>query len=309
MITRVTQRMLTGQALGSIETASTRMAAAQEQMTTGRKLNRPSDSPSDTTVALKARSGIAEQQQYQRNAQDGVAWLSTTDNAIQSATSQMQRAYTLAVQGANTASNGTTAEGAIADEIDQIKQSMLGLANTQYLGRPVFGGTATGGAAFALSDPTDPTSAVSYVGDTGSVSRRVGTGTVVRVDTDGASVFGSTAGGSTDNVFAHLDALSTALRSTPTDTDGINTAITNLQSDMTRLSGAAANEGARMNQINGAVNVAQDSTLALQKVQSDVEDVDVAEATINMQTQTNAYQAALMAVSKTSQQSLLDFLS
>jgi flagellar hook-associated protein 3 FlgL len=47
----------------------------------------------------------------------------------------------------------------------------------------------------------------------------------------------------------------------------------------------------------------------MQKAQSDAEDVDVAEATINLQTQSNAYQAALMAVSKTSQRSLLDFLS
>lgn len=300
MITRVTQRMLTGRELTSVETASTRMSKAQEQMTTGRKLNRPSDGPSDTTVALKARSGVAQQQQFQRNAQDGIAWLSTIDTALQTSNSMLNRAYTLAVQGANTASNGSSAGEALADEIDQIRQSVLGIANTQYLDRPIFGGTGTSGAAFA-ADPADPTK-ITYAGDDGTVNRRVGTDTVVRVDSSGKAVFGQDGA----NVFDDLDSLSKALRSG--DSAGIRAGIAAMQKDMTRISSALADEGARMNQINGAVNVAQDNTLALQKVQSDVEDVDIAEATITMQTQTNAYQAALMAVSKTSQQSLLDFL-
>jgi len=313
MITRVTQRMLTGQALSSVETASTRMANAQEQMTTGRKLNRPSDGPADTTVALKARTGVTQQTQYQRNAQDGLGWLSTVDTALQQSNSLVNRAYVLALQGANTASNGPTAEDALADEVDQLKQGLLSLANTQYLGRPVFGGTTAGGSAFTLSSTqaTDangapikdangnPVYQVQYAGDSGSVSRRVGADTVVRVDSDGQKAFG--------DVFDQLDQLSASLRAG--QEDGIQSGISAMQDAMTRLSAATADEGARTNQINTAVNVAQDSTLALQKVQSDAEDIDVAEATINLQTQSNAYQAALMAVSKTSQQSLLDFLS
>lgn len=312
MITRVTQRMMTSQSLGSVQSSLVRLSAAQEQLSTGKRINRPSDDPIGTSTALQARAGVAEQTQYQRNAQDGVAWLTTIDNTIQSATSQMQRAYTLAVQGANTASNGGTAESSLADEVDQIKQSVLALANTQYLGRPVFGGTTTVGKAFDEVTTTESgatTTSIQYVGDDGSVSRRVGTDTVVRVDSDGRDVFGTTADGSTDNVFAHLDALSTALRADPADSSAINDALGNLTSDITRLSSAAANEGARMNQINQASTVASANQLAMQKTQSDVEDVDVAEAVINMQTQSNAYQAALMAVGKTSQQSLLDFLS
>lgn len=319
MITRVTQRMLTGQALSSIETASTRMTAAQEQMTTGRRINRPSDDPTGTTVALKARTGITQQTQYQRNAQDGLGWLSTVDTSLQQANSLVNRAYVLAVQGANTASNGSTAESALADEVDQIKQSLMGIANTKYLGSPVFGGTTTGGSAFALSttQATDangapitdasgnPVYAVQYAGDTGSVSRRVGDNTVVRVDSSGTAAFGDPSTGS--SVFDELDKLSAALRSG--DNDAISAGITSMQTAMSNLSAASADEGARMNQINSAVSVSQDSTLALQKTQSDVEDVDVAQATINLQTQSTAYQAALMAVSKTSQRSLLDFLS
>jgi flagellar hook-associated protein 3 FlgL len=315
MITRVTQRMLSGRELSSVELAATRMASAQEQMTTGRRINRPSDDPSGTNVALRARSGITEQSQYQRNANDGIGWLSATDSALQSANSLVKRAYTLALQGANTASNGQTAEDALAAEIDQIKQSLVSVANTQYLGRPVFGGTTAGQSAFASVQATNadgtpkvdgdgnPVYTIQYAGDDGSVSRRVGDGATVRVDTSGTSVFG--ADGS--NVFDQLDQLAAALRSS--DSTGIQHGISAMQDAMTAISGASADEGARTNRINSALSVSQDATLALQKVKSNAEDVDIAEATINMQTQTTAYQAALMAVSKTSQQSLLDFLS
>jgi flagellar hook-associated protein 3 FlgL len=305
MITRVTQRMMTERSLTSVETGLNRMSQAQEQLSTGKRINRPSDDPTGTTTALRARAAVAEQAQYQRNAQDGVAWLTTIDSAIQGVSSEVQRAYTLAIQGANTGSNGATAENAIADEIDQIKQGVLSLANTAYLGRPVFGGTTTGSVAFQA----DASGTVTYAGNgntaDGEVNRRVGADTVVRVDSDGTKVFGDDG----DSVFDHLDQLSQALRANPADSTQIQASIGKLHDDLTRLSSAAANEGARMNQITQASNVASANQLAMQKAQSDAEDVDVAEATINLQTQSNAYQAALMAVSKTSQRSLLDFLS
>ena len=311
MITRVTQHMLVGRELSSIGSASTRMAAAQEQMTTGRRINRPSDAPADTTVALKSRSGISQNEQYQRNAQDGTAWLSTIDTSLNSLQSMVRRAYTLAVAGANTATNGPTSEGANADEVDQILQSVIGLSNSTYLGRPVFGGTTTGDAAYQqVPDPSDPTkTVVTYAGDDGTVQRRVGDSTVVRVDSQGSSVFGlasNQTGATGDSIFDHLQQLSTALRGG--DGAGIEKAIADLTKDQSQISTAQANEGARMKQLDTATNVSMDTTLALQKVKSDVEDVDVAEATINMQSMTAAYQAALMAVGKSTQQSLLDFL-
>ena len=133
----------------------------------------------------------------------------------------------------------------------------------------------------------------------------VGDGTVVRVDSSATAVFGdgTSAGG---DVFQHLQDLSAALRAG--SSSGIETAIGVLQNDMTRFSSALADEGARMNQITAATNVSKDTTLALQTVQTNIEDVDIAQATINLQTQNTAYQAALTAVAKTSQQSLLDYL-
>jgi flagellar hook-associated protein 3 FlgL len=294
MITRVTQRMLTQRSLSDVNGGLARMAAVQQQMATGKKINVPSDDPAGTTTAMRIRSSLADQNQYTRNAQDGLAWLTTVDSTLQGITSQVQRAKTLALQGANTGSMSQTSLDAIAAEIQQIRGSVLQQANTTYLGRPVFGGTTSGGVAY---DSTG-----TYVGDSGVVNRRVGNGVQVQVNQDATSTFG--ADGS--NLFNHLDALYTAL--TTGNQAGITQGITDMSTDLDRLSGAAASEGARMNRINQASTMAANAQLSLKSSLSDVEDVDLAQATIDLQTQQTAYQAALAATSKTIQPSLLDFL-
>jgi flagellar hook-associated protein 3 FlgL len=187
-----------------------------------------------------------------------------------------------------------TALDALATEIDQIRQSVLQQANTQYLDRPVFGGTTGGDVAFN-PDGT-------YAGDGGSVTRRIGADVTVRVDADGVATFGPDG----DNVFSHLADLSTALRAG--DASGISTGIDRLGDDLTRLSAAQASEGAQYNRITRASDLASQSVLQLKTSLTDVEDVDLAEATVALQTQELAYKAALAATGKTVQPSLLDFL-
>ena len=141
-----------------------------------------------------------------------------------------------------------------------------------------------------------------YVGDGGTVERRVGDHVTVRVDAGGVETFGENG----DNLFTHLAGLATALRQG--DDAGIQTGLQALTDDLDRLSGAQASEGARYNRIQQASDLATQTQLQLTSSLSDVEDVDIAEATIQLQTREVAYQAALAATSKTIQPSLLDFL-
>ena len=294
-ITRVTQRMMSQRSQYSVQNGLARMAKVQEQLETGRKINRPSDSPSGTTTALRVRSSLADQAQYLRNADDGKAWLGTVDSALAGITSQVQRAQVLAQQGANTGALSQVALDALAAEVDQIRAGVLQQSNTAYLGRPVFGGTTSGGAAF-------DTTTGHYVGDGGVVERRVGSDVTVRVDAGGVETFGP----DDDNLFSHLADLATALRAG--NTAGIQSSIATMGADLTKLSAAMAGEGARYNRITKASDLASQSQLQLKSSLTDVEDIDLAAATIELQTQETAYKAALAAASRTIQPSLLDFL-
>ncbi len=204
-ITRITQNMLTQRSLDSLQAGLGRLAKTQEQLSTGKTINRPSDDPAGAGSAMRLRDTLASTQQHQRNADDGLAWLGLTDSTITSLGDQARAARDVGLQAANDGAMDQTARNALADTIDGLREGMIGTANTTYLGRPVFGGVTGGSVAYDASG--------TYVGTPGTVDRVVGDGVTVRVDTDGRSVLGPTG----DSVLDHLSALSTALRrGTPT---------------------------------------------------------------------------------------------
>jgi flagellar hook-associated protein 3 FlgL len=286
--------MMTAGSIAGIQGNLARMAATQEQMSTGKLLNRPSDNPTDTTAAMRLRDTMAANAQYARNATDGLGWLSQIDSTLGSVTTQVQRAYTLALQGANSGTLGAAALDSLADEVDGIRSSLLADANATYLDRPVFGGVTSGASAYDASG--------AYVGTTGNVTRRIADGVTVDVNVDGPRVFGD---GPT-SVFAELSALSTALRSG--DDAGISAGVTAMQARIDTITSARTSAGVVYQQVQNATNAAADAQLQLKSNLSSIEDVDLAKATIDLQMQQVAYQASLAATAKTVQPSLLDFL-
>jgi flagellar hook-associated protein 3 FlgL len=293
-ITRVTQNMMTQGSLTGMQTSLSRLAKLQEQLSTGRVLNRPSDSPTDTTSAMRIRASLSDVKQYGRNAEDGNGWLSTIDSALTTANDQVLRARDLALQGANEGVAGPTVREALAAEVDQIRAGLVNTANSNYLGRPVFGGITPGGTAY---DATG-----TYVGTPGAVSRVVGDGTTVRVDVDGNTAFGP-AGSS---VFDHLAALSTALRAG--NQAGISASNSALEGDGDRITNTQAEVGSRQNRVQTAIQAASDTELRLRTTLSSVENADLPKTIVDLQMQQVAYQASLGATAKVIQPSLLDFL-
>ncbi len=173
-----------------------------------------------------------------------------------------------------------------------LRDSLLSAANTTYLGRPVFGGTTSGPQAFD--------SAGTYVGDSGQMLRRVADGVQVRVDVP-ASVFGT----GSDQVFAVLDSVVTGLRTNPSTLTGD---LDRLDSTLRTVSTELASVGTRYSQLTSASDAADTQTVDLTSRLSDIEDVDLAKAVIDLQTQSVGYQAALAATARVVQPSLLDFL-
>jgi flagellar hook-associated protein 3 FlgL len=293
-ITRVTQGMMTRHSLAGVQTSLSRLSRLQEQLSTGRVLNRPSDSPADTTSAMRIRSSLTDVRQYGRNAQDGNGWLSILDSALTSAGDQVMRARDLALQGANQGTAGQAARDALAAEVDQIRAGLITTANSDHLGRPVFGGVTPGAKAY---DDTG-----TYVGVPGAVNRTISEGTTVRVDVDGTAAFGPDG----TSVFDHLAALSTALRSG--DQAGISARITALDADRDRIVTTRTDVGSRQNRVETAIQAASDGELQLTTSLSSVENADLPKTVVDLQMQQVAYQAALGATARVLQPSLLDFL-
>lgn len=299
---RMTQGMMSRQAQTGLQTGLNRLAKVQEQLSTGRIINRPSDDPTGATSAMRLRASVAEQRQYVRNANDGLGWLNQADATLSSATDQVRRAYELGVQGVNSVSLGPQAREALATEVDQIRGGLMSTANAKYLDRPVFGGVTAGGVAYAADPVTDVITYQPGAVATAGVLRAVSDGATVRVDVEGPAVFGPDG----DSLFDHLTDLSSALR-TGTAAD-IGTAVGALQADRERVINAQAEIGARTRRVEQARDAATDAELRLTSSLSEVENTDIVKASVDLQLQEVAYQAALSATARVMQPSLLDFL-
>ncbi|WP_298229195.1 flagellar hook-associated protein FlgL [Gryllotalpicola sp.] len=293
MSMRITNQTIYAAQQWRVQSSLQALANAQQAAASGKRITRPSDDPAGTSTALGVRASIAQNDQYSRNITDAQSWTTTTDSALTQTDTLLRKVRDLVVQ----ASNGTTtaaAKSAIADQIDAIKQQLLVQANAKVGGRNAFAGTSSASGAY-------DTTTYAWAGSSSDlVQRRIGQNNVVQVDVNGSNVFGSGA----SSVFADLDGISTTLRANGNPQASLTAIDTRLRS----VESAQATVGSVENAISAANSVQQSRGIALTQQQSDVENVDTAQAAINLTNQNNVYQAALLVSSKTMQTNLMDFL-
>jgi len=300
MYTRITNQTITFSAQRNLQSNKALLDRIQEQGTSRQAINRPSDDPVGTAKSLQVRNAQAANAQYSRNIDDGNGWLGTVDTTLTATTNIMNRIRDLTVQGANDGTMSPTAKQAIATELSSLKDQLLTQANASYLGRPVFAGNTTTGVAF------DPTTYAYNGGPASTVQRRVDANTLVRVDADGAAVFGSVNADPTldTSVFTLIDNIVNDLN---TGTN-IGARLTEIDQRMEAIRGQQAVTGTNQTMLARAEDANASRTVSLETQRSSVEDVDLAKVILDLQTQQTTYQASLAITAKVLQPSLMDFL-
>ncbi|HEX3003028.1 MAG TPA: flagellar hook-associated protein FlgL [Angustibacter sp.] len=291
---RITQSSIAASTLANLQASLARNSRLQEQLSSGKVINRASDSPSGTVSSLALRTQVGANEQYSRNANDAKAWLGTADSTLQSVNSRLQRVRELALSASSTGNMDANSRQAIAAEVTSLRSELMGLANTTYAGRPIFGGTTSGSQAF------DPTT-YAYVGDGGSVVRRLDARSTVDAAASGTAVFGDGA----SSVFTLLDDI--AAHATG-DTSQLAGDLTKLDSRSQQVLQTLTDVGVRYNRADAAVTTADNTVLSLKSTLSGVEDIDLPKTIMDLQLQQTTYQAALSATAKVLQPSLMDFL-
>jgi flagellar hook-associated protein 3 FlgL len=292
--TRVTDQSMTTKALSDLQRSAARGQKLQQQISSGKQLSRPSDSPTGTVTSLQLRGEVRATQQYSRNADDGLGWLGTIQDKLGDASSQVLRVRDLTVQALNSTDTDPGAREALASEIDQVKATLIGESNSTYMNRPVFGGTTSGNVAYDGNGV--------YKGDAGQTTRTVGPNSKVRIETTGPEAFGT---GNTQ-LFQVLTDISKDIRANNTSTLGDD--LTNLDSAHDLLKSTLSDVGARYNRVTQMKQSSEDHLLSVSSQLSDIEDVDLPKAIMELQIQQTSYQAALAATAKVIQPTLNDFL-
>ena len=299
---RITQRAISLTSLQGLNSNLSQLDKLQRQLTSGKVISRPSDSPTGTNSAMLTRRDIAGTEQQARNISDASTFLDGTDSTLQGMSKSIQRIRDLTVQSLNTGSNSAESLQANAAEIRQLRDSLLAQANTVVQGRPLFGGVTSGGSAY--------TAAGAYVGVGGAagvpvypVTRQVSDTEQVRIDLTGPEAFGDPAG---KDLFAVVKDVADHAEA------GDGTALTDdlgaLDAAFTRLTNAMADVGARQSRIDQAESINASRQVSLTAKQQEIEDVDLPKTIMELNMQQTGYQAALQATAKVLQPTLLDFL-
>lgn len=292
MSLRVTQRSISANTTANLQQSLSRMQRLQEQLSSGRQLARPSDSPTGTVSALRLRADLRRGEQLVRNAGDGLGWLGTADAALTQSLDVVGRVRELALRGRN-GSMGPEDRAAIATEVDALRQHLLGIANTTHLGRPLFAGTAATPAAYDAAGV--------YQGDAGTIDRTVLDGVSVTVNVTGPAAFGPAGA----DVFTVLADIADHLRNDPTQLGADVAALDQRSLD---LKTELAQVGARYHQVEAMRSRTEGARLDAQNALAEVESVDLPKTITELKMQEVAYQAALSATARVIQPSLLDFL-
>jgi flagellar hook-associated protein 3 FlgL len=290
---RVTNETQLAAAQRNLQASQQKLYQLDTQASTGLKITVPSDDPTGTSNLLQVQQQLAQNTQYQRNAQDGNGWLTTTSTTLTSVNTALTQIRDLTLQAANTGASSPSSQSAISDQMQVIKQSLLSLANTQYLGRNIFAGTSAASSAYNAD--------YSFNGTAGAtVQRRVGPDTTVQVNTDGSSVFGS----GSSSVFALIDTITSDIASGT----NVGSQLSAIDTFMVNVQGAEATVGAAQNQLQTASNTLTSSATSLQSSQSNLQNVDTSQVILEMQTQQVAYQTALAVTAHSLQSTLMDYL-
>lgn len=292
MLARVTLQTTSAAAQRGIQDNAARLAQAQLKATTLQKNTRLSDDPAAAATSMAVRAAQAQAAQHGRNIDNGDAWLTMVNSALDTSVSLLQRVQALTIQGAN-GSMSPLAKEAIAKELDSIREELLGQANTKFLGRSIFAGNSDESRAFEGNPPT-------FTGTSSEVLRRVSSDTTVRVDADGAAIFGN----GTASVFADIAKISAELRSGGDVSAHLGAVNKALDSVIGERSVVGARHAELLRAKDGNVNAQVD----LEAQRSGVEDLDLGRAILDLKAQELAYQASLSVTAKVLSTTLMDFL-
>lgn len=308
--------------------------AAREQVATGRKVNLPADDPARAGSISNLQAAIQRMERHQERIAFATNFLEIQETTLESAENVLIRAQELAAQGANE-TYSEQERSQMGDEVLQLRDQLVSLANTQYQGAYIYSGAADDEPAFDLAVPgyLDPaTGGLSerYVfstadGATETREVKINDTDSVQINTSGKDVF--------ENAIAGLERLARALKgySTTLDAgtglpDGGGVAYTfpddfeeqtaDIRAAMDAIEAARVDEldvelssvGSRMNRLVQASETLDSVKINAESARATMQDADLVKAISDITNLETGLQALMSSGVRISSLSLLDYL-
>lgn len=279
---------------GSYEDLDTYM----NQLSSGKKITRPSDDPVTAVKGMNYHSQSAAIEQYKRNTNEVHRWLDNSDAALDKATQAMQKIKELAVQATNDTNDETERES-IGKEVEEIKEHLVDIANTKVNGEYIFNGTDTDNKPVSKNEEGK----WEVPGEKEPVKIEVADGIKLTANMDPDSLFD-------EDLFDDIDKFANALKGSEESSESdIEKSINRMDDHIENVIVSRADVGARMNRLELTENRLEEQEEFTEKALANNEDVDYEKVITKLKTQESMHRAALSAGSRIIQPSLVDFLN
>ena len=285
------------------------LAKTQEQLSTGKQIVKPSDSPDKASLVTRLESELARQASYRNTLKSVNTRLQTEETALINTSNVMTRVKELAIQAASDSLSPADRQS-IALEISSLKEQVLSLANTQDTnGNYLFSGSRVGSPAFGK----DAKGQVVYLGDESRMKVAVGDNRRMNLNMPGTDAFvkvirddgkGNKVG---VGFFKAIDDLANAVKNS--NHVNMQRGIAEIDTLQQGVSNATAQIGTDMNVVDMQNSVLDEVTLRLKITKSDAEDLDYTSAITKMNKDQLALEAAQSSFAKISQLSLFKYMN
>lgn len=292
---RITDSILYRTVKRSMQQTSQRVMDQQEKISSGKRINRPSDDPLGAMRTQQLYTNISRIDQFQRNNMFAKLWISETESALDQAKDIVVRLKELAVSMSSDSYNAE-ARAATAKEVRVLRDHMLNIANSRAGTRSIFAGHETGTTAF-LPNGT-------YNGDNGEIHVNIDNDVTVKLNLIGSNVFQSGVG---RNIFDTFDDFITALETNDPTTIGTQI-LDELDYNFQALRKNIAEVGARVNSLDLSKNSNELLKITKTEELGNVEEVDIFETVTDMESARNAFRGALLNARDIGKMSLANFL-
>ncbi len=310
---RITNRVMNNNLLLNLNRGLTRLDRLNNQLASKKQINVPSDDPVKAGTILRTSTSIREVDQYTRNIDSAESWLDASDVVMKDVLAVIHRAKELGVYGASSHLDGT-ARQALADEVKELHGNVLQLANSMHGGRYLFAGQYTQTKPFAEDQEHDGPGlpGIEFLpglkdGDGNpihpdendmSIEFEIGTGVKMGVNMNGQELFMP--------IFEALQNLHGELiATTPSSSSGV---LDDLDNALDNVLQQVSELGGKQNRVGLAKERMLDLKLNLTKILSEDQDLDYAEAIMELKMEEFAYRTALSVGARIIQPTLVDFL-
>ena len=296
---RVTFNAQNRNSTAGLEDSATRLLEFQRQVSTGKRIEKPSDDPSATLGSIGEHAETAAIDQYSRATDSVASRLSVIDTVLSDLINQIERAQVQAASARGSAKTQLQRDAAATD-LEGIRDTIFADMNTAFNGTYVFSGSASTVAPYTRIG-NGPVSA--YAGSTSEMVVDIDQQRAVKIAFNGQLI---TQGTDPQDIFVEFDNLIAAVRAG--NDAGIDAGMSALDRMFDRVSTSQGRVGADLRTIDEQKVRLSELKRASTKRLSALEDTNMAEAITGMAQADAAYKAALGAVSSVSRMSLMDYL-